>query len=109
MQVVVVFFASGVAKKNGSYYHCFSFWCCFCAKKATIATTITFFCGGVAEKNKKMTIASVTFFNGFAAKEGDGNLPSLFFFFFWSFWFNSKKLKINNEMVVFFYVEGHNG
>jgi hypothetical protein len=56
-----------------------------------------------------MTIASVTFFNGFAAKEGDGNLPSLFFFFFWSFWFNSTKLKINNEMVVFFYVEGHNG
>jgi hypothetical protein len=36
---------------------------------------------------------------------------SLFFFlsFLWSFWSNSLELTINNEMMVFFNVEGCNG
>jgi hypothetical protein len=34
---------------------------------------------------------------------------SLFFFLLWSFWSSSLKLKINNEMVVLFNVEGWNG
>jgi len=31
------------------------------------------------------------------------------FFFLWSIWSNSLELTINNEMVVFFGVEGYNG
>ncbi len=32
-----------------------------------------------------------------------------FFLFLWSFWSSSLELTINNQMVVFFYVEGCNG
>jgi len=45
-----------------------------------------------------MTIA-VTFFDGFAVKKV--MIVMLLPFFFWSFWSNSLKLKINNEMVFF--------
>jgi hypothetical protein len=31
------------------------------------------------------------------------------FLFLWCFWFSSLELKINNEMVVLFFVEGWNG
>jgi hypothetical protein len=34
---------------------------------------------------------------------------SPFFFFGWCFWFSSLELKINNEMVVLFSIEGWNG
>jgi hypothetical protein len=63
-------------------------------------------------------------FGWFCYEEGDGsNVAFLygggvvkkaiklggFFLFFWSFWFSSLKLTINNETMVFFYVEGYNG
>jgi hypothetical protein len=76
-------------------------------------------------------IAFVTFFDGFIVKNGDCNYYHFFrwfccekgggggvmkkvmaigdFFFLWSFWFSSLGLTINNEMVVFFNVEGCNG
>jgi hypothetical protein len=66
--------------------------------------------------------ASVTFFDGFAAKNGNGNYCRLLWFYYeenddnkyflkkiWSFSFSSLKLTINNEMMVFFHVEGCNG
>jgi hypothetical protein len=44
----------------------------------------------------------------FAFLYGDGN-NQFFVFFLWSVWFSSLELTINNEMVVFFNVEGCNG
>ncbi len=108
----------------------------FCCNEA-----IAFFYGGVVKKKKK-TITSITFFDGFVAKNGNSNYHRLFqwiyceegdtsnvvaffygggvlkktmvtnnrlFFLFWSFWSSSLEFIINNEMVVFFYVEGCNG
>jgi hypothetical protein len=37
------------------------------------------------------------------------NYCRFFLLVLWSFWSSSLKLKINNEMVVFFYVESSNG
>jgi hypothetical protein len=97
---------------------------------------MVFLCGSIVVK-KKERIASITFFNGFATTKwrpapflwfcyeegdnsnvvtflyGDGVVEKAmvggdFFFFGWCFWFSSLELKINNETVVLFSVEGWN-
>jgi hypothetical protein len=90
---------------------------------------LVLFCYGSDEARKKKTTASVTFFNGFAARnwrpvlffrwfcceKGDGSNvvtsfygggdvkkgASDFIFCCWSLWFSLLKLIINNIMVVF--------
>ncbi len=63
-----------------------------------IVVAIALFYGGVVEK-KKMTTIFVTFFDGFAAKNGDGNCCRLFK------WFCYKEGDGNN-VVTFFYGGG---
>jgi hypothetical protein len=60
-------------------------------------------------------ITIVTFFNGFYGggvmkkAMAVGGLLFSFFLFLWSFWSSSLQLIINNEIIVFFNVEGCNG
>jgi hypothetical protein len=81
---------------------------------------------------KKATTTTIAFFWWFYYKEGDSSnvvtffygsgamkkimaaschslLSFSFFLLFWSFWYSSLELRINNEMVGFFYVESCNG
>jgi len=44
----------------------------------TVAAIVAFFCGGVAKLKKKITTISITFFNSFVAKNGNGNYRRLF-------------------------------
>ncbi len=62
--------------------------CGFATKKAMTVMLSPSYGGGVVEK---------------AMAGGD------FFPFLWCFWFSSLEFTINNEMVVFFFVEGCNG
>ncbi len=67
--------------------------------KVMVVVAVTFLYGGVTEKEKKMTATSVTFFDGFVAKKGDGNYRH----FFW--WFCYEKGDGSN-VVAFFYGGG---
>jgi len=77
-------------QKNGddNYLRLFGW---FCYEEGDDSNVVAFFCGGGVMK--KVMVAGCF----------------LLSFFLWSFWFNSLELTINNEMVVFFYVEGYNG
>jgi hypothetical protein len=59
---------------------------------------------------KKVTVVAITFFDGFVLKKMTTKMPSPFSMVvvLWSFWSNSLELTINNEMVVFWNVEGYN-
>jgi len=65
----------------------------------TTTNVVAFFCGDLAEKKEKTTIASITFFDGFVAKKGDGNYRCLFR------WFCYEQGDDSN-VVTFFYGSG---
>jgi hypothetical protein len=77
-------------------------------------TFVTFFDGFATKNNGDMRL-----FWWFCFEEGDGNNVIAFlygdgnrqfcFLFFWSLWFSSLELTMNNEMMVSFYVDGCNG
>jgi hypothetical protein len=99
-------------------------------KKKTMTASITFFDGFVTKKSDSNCHH---FFRWLFSKEGDATNVQIAFFYgggvvknvmvvgqpspsfsfsfssFWSFWFSSLKLAINNEMAIFFNVEGCNG
>jgi len=81
-----------VVARNGDNNYCRLFrW--FCCEEGDNNNVVIFFYGGCVVK-KALTISN--FFLSF-----------FLFRFFLSFWFSSLKLTINNEMVVFFNVEGN--
>jgi hypothetical protein len=89
-----------------------------------MTTSITFFDGFATRQNDNNCHS---LFRWFYCEEGDDNniygggvvkkamatchclLSFFLFLLLWSFWSSSLKLKINNEMVVFFNVESCNG
>jgi hypothetical protein len=88
---VVTFFDGFVTKKCDD--NCRSIFWWFSYEEGDNSNVVTFFySGGVAKK--VMAANCRRFFS---------------FFFLWSFWFSSLELTINNEMLVFFNVEGYNG
>ncbi len=85
MTTFITFFDGFVAKKGGS--NCCHLFRWFCREKNDGNNVVAFFYGGGVVKKVMATCG----------------------FFFWSFWSNSLEFTINNEMVVFFNVEGCNG
>jgi hypothetical protein len=65
----------------------------------TTTNVVAFFCDDFAEKKKKTTIASITFFDGFVVKKGDGNYCRFFQ------WFCYEQGDDSN-VVTFFYGDG---
>ncbi len=91
----VTFLNGFVTKNNNGNYGSFFQW--FYCEKGDGNNVITFFYGSGGAVKKVMAINYCHFFILF------------FFFLLWCFWFSSLKLKINNEMMVFFNVETCNG
>jgi hypothetical protein len=75
-------------QKNGDL--CLFGW--FCWEECDGSNVAFFYGGGVVKKAIEV-----------------GGFFFSFFLFIWSFWFSSLKLTINNETMVFFYVESYNG
>ncbi len=92
----ITFFDGFVAKTSDNNCRGLFWW--FCYEEGDDNNVIThFYGGGVVKKAMAMAMNC-------------HHLLSLFIFLLlWSFWSSSLKLKINNEMVVFFNVENWNG